>query len=158
QPVDYRRDPVNALNKLTDADTGWSYHGARWLAPDTAQWHTPDPPATAPEGRFMAQPWALHPSQYVLQTTVACWDPDCRHPAPLYAQGGVCVGRPPVDNQGRAQVFFAYERGADSPTDPENGAGFQLGVGLFNGPIGPGANGSAVQILDFSAGKFVDTS
>ena len=78
QTVDYRRDAVNALNKLTDPDTGWSYHGARWLAPETAQWQTPDPPATAPDPKYMMKPWGLNPYQYVLQNPVQFWDPDGR--------------------------------------------------------------------------------
>ena len=78
QTVDYRRDAVNALNKLTDPDTGWSDHGARWLAPETAQWQTPDPPATAPDPKYMLQPWGLNPYQYVMQNPVVFWDPDGR--------------------------------------------------------------------------------
>jgi RHS repeat-associated protein len=81
QTADYRRNPINALNKFSDPDTGWSYHGARWLAPDTAQWHSPDPPATAPDPKFMTSPWALHPYQYVNQNPVAYWDPDGRSAA-----------------------------------------------------------------------------
>ena len=80
QTVDYRRDPVNALNKLSDPDTNWSFHGARWLAPETAQWHTPDPPATAPDPAFAAGFWALNPYQYVNQNPVLFWDADGRHP------------------------------------------------------------------------------
>jgi RHS repeat-associated protein len=92
-PVDYRGDPINALNKFSDPDTQWSYHGARWLAPDTAQWHTPDPPATAPDPAFMAQPWALHPYQYVEQNPIAYWDPDGNCSAPILAPGevGICI-------------------------------------------------------------------
>jgi RHS repeat-associated protein len=86
QTVDYRRDAVNALNKLTDPDTGWSDHGARWLAPDTAQWNTPDPPATGPDRQYMAQPWGLNPYQYVSQNPVLFWDPDGRSGAAI---GGV---------------------------------------------------------------------
>lgn len=78
QTVDYRRDAVNELNKLIDPDTGWSDHGARWLAPETAQWQTPDPPATAPDAKYMLQPWGLNPYQYVLQNPVLFWDPDGR--------------------------------------------------------------------------------
>lgn len=66
----------NVLNKATDATTGWSYHGARWFAPETARWLTPDPPTKAPDAKFMEQPWALHPYQYVHQNPVAYWDPD----------------------------------------------------------------------------------
>jgi RHS repeat-associated protein len=92
-PVDYRANPINALNKFTDPDTSWSYHGARWLAPDTAQWHTPDPPATAPDPTFMTQPWALHPYQYVNQNPVMFWDPDGRCAAPTLGRGqvGICI-------------------------------------------------------------------
>jgi RHS repeat-associated protein len=91
QAVDYRRDPVNALNKLTDPDTGWSYHGARWLAPDTAQWHTPDPPATAPDAKFMTTPWSLHPYQYVEQNPIVYWDPDGREPQGVACEAPSCA-------------------------------------------------------------------
>src|SRR5678815_3457639 len=47
--VDYSRDPNNALNKVTDPATGWSDHGARWMAPETGRWLTPDPPVKAPD-------------------------------------------------------------------------------------------------------------
>jgi len=36
-------DPTNNLNKETNPDTGWSYHGARWMMPQTARWTAPDP-------------------------------------------------------------------------------------------------------------------
>jgi RHS repeat-associated protein len=78
--IDFALDPHNALNKETDATTGWSDHGARWLAPETARWLTPDPPVKAPDPKFMAQPWALHPYQYVEQNPVLFWDPDGREP------------------------------------------------------------------------------
>ncbi|MGH2898654.1 MAG: RHS repeat-associated core domain-containing protein, partial [Solirubrobacteraceae bacterium] len=71
-------DPHNALNKETDAATGWSDHGARWMAPETGRWLTPDPPVMAPDPGFMTAPWALHPYQYVGQNPVAFWDPDGR--------------------------------------------------------------------------------
>jgi RHS repeat-associated protein len=81
--ADYALDPHNALNKETDSRTGWSDHGARWLAPDTARWLTPDPPVKAPDPKFMAAPWALHPYQYVEQNPIAYWDPDGREPKEL---------------------------------------------------------------------------
>jgi RHS repeat-associated protein len=81
QAVDYRQNPINALNKFTDPDTAWSDHGARWLTPDTAQWNMPDPPTLAPDARFMADPWSLHPYQYVGHNPVAFWDPDGRQDA-----------------------------------------------------------------------------
>lgn len=80
-PIDYALDPHNVLNKESDADTGWSDHGARWMAPETGRWLTPDPPVKAPDTRFMSEPWALHPYQYVEQNPVLFWDPDGRQPA-----------------------------------------------------------------------------
>jgi RHS repeat-associated protein len=77
-PIDYARDPHNVLNKLSDPATGWSDHGARWLAPETARWLTPDPPVKAPDPTFMSAPWALHPYQYVEQNPILYWDPDGR--------------------------------------------------------------------------------
>lgn len=74
--VDYQRDPSNALNKVTDAATGWSDHGARWMAPETGRWLTPDPPVKAPDEKFMLSPWSLHPYQYVEQNPLMYWDPD----------------------------------------------------------------------------------
>lgn len=93
QAIDYQANPLNALNKFTDPDTRWSYHGARWLAPDTAQWHTPDPPATAPDPKFMQSPWGLNPYQYVNQNPVAYWDPDGKCSAPILGPGqvGICI-------------------------------------------------------------------
>jgi RHS repeat-associated protein len=73
--VDFARAPTNGLNRLSDPDTGWSYHGARWMAPETARWLTPDPPVKAPAASFMSEPWALHPYQYVKQNPVLFWDP-----------------------------------------------------------------------------------
>ncbi|HEY0254959.1 MAG TPA: RHS repeat-associated core domain-containing protein, partial [Kofleriaceae bacterium] len=67
---------VSELGKRVDLATGWSDHGARWLAPETARWLSTDPPVTGPDAKFMAEPWALHPYQYVDQNPVAFWDPD----------------------------------------------------------------------------------
>lgn len=68
----------NELNKRTENATGWSDHGARWMAPETGRWLTPDPPVQAPKVEFMYAPWDLHPYQYVSQNPVAYWDPDGR--------------------------------------------------------------------------------
>ena len=69
---------LNPLNKRTDVATGWSDHGARWMAPETGRWLSPDPPVIGPDAKFMAAPWALHPFQYVNQNPVMYWDPDGR--------------------------------------------------------------------------------
>jgi RHS repeat-associated protein len=65
----------NVLGKRTDASTGWSDHGARWMAPECAHWLSPDPPVAAPDDAFMEVPWTLHPYQYVHQNPIAYWDP-----------------------------------------------------------------------------------
>jgi RHS repeat-associated protein len=94
-PVDYRRDDQNHLNKQTDPATGWSYHGARWMAPETARWLTPDPPVKGPDSRFLTDPWGLHPYQYVEQNPVLFWDPDGRERGllPSSAANDICVAR-----------------------------------------------------------------
>jgi RHS repeat-associated protein len=85
--IDFLRDPHNSLNKQSDAATGWSDHGARWMAPELARWQTPDPPVKAPSGRFMTSPWDLNPYQYVNQNPVLYWDPDGRDKLPLPGEG-----------------------------------------------------------------------
>jgi len=75
-PIDFVADHHNVFNKTTDPATGWSYHGARWMAPETARWLTPDPPVKAPQPKFMMEPWGLHPYQYVEQNPELFWDPD----------------------------------------------------------------------------------
>jgi RHS repeat-associated protein len=76
--IDYSVDAHNILNKQSDPDTGWSYHGARWMAPESARWLTPDPPVKAPDPTLAAEPWSAHPYQYVNQNPIAFWDPDGR--------------------------------------------------------------------------------
>jgi RHS repeat-associated protein len=79
--IDHHAEPLNSLNRNTDHNTGWSYHGARWMAPETGLWLTPDPPVKAPDPQFLDSPWDLHPYQYVRQNPVLYWDPDGRNPA-----------------------------------------------------------------------------
>ena len=81
--IDFALDPFNILNKPTDARTGWSYHGSRWMVPETARWLTPDPPVKAPDAKFMATPWRLHPYQYVDQNPIVYWDPDGNSPVSI---------------------------------------------------------------------------
>jgi RHS repeat-associated protein len=99
--VDFAVDPHNSLNKESDATTGWSDHGARWLAPETGRWLTPDPPVKAPDPKFLADPWALHPYQYVSQNPVRFWDPDGRD---KYSINNVAprlpeLGKPPTERE-----------------------------------------------------------
>jgi RHS repeat-associated protein len=88
-PIDFLAEPLNSLNKPTDPTTGFSYHGARWMASQTARWLTPDPIVKAPGPKFMAKPWGLHPYQYVDQNPVLYWDPDGRDGVPI-PTGGLC--------------------------------------------------------------------
>jgi len=78
QPIDANmaQDPYNSLNKETNKETGWSYHGARWMAPQTARWLTPDPPVKGPDTRFTGEPWGLNPYAYVQYNPTTFWDPD----------------------------------------------------------------------------------
>jgi len=81
-PVDLVRDPHDIHNKERDPATGWSYQGARWMAPEIAVWSVPDPPVKAPDPAFMVAPWSLHPYQFVQQNPVFYWDPDGQQPVP----------------------------------------------------------------------------
>ncbi|WP_158620001.1 FG-GAP-like repeat-containing protein [Corallococcus sicarius] len=85
--VDHEDEPLNILNRPTDAHTGWSDHGARWTAPETGRWLTPDPPVKTPDPRFLTSPWGLHPYQYVRQNPVLFWDPDGRQELPFAGPG-----------------------------------------------------------------------
>jgi RHS repeat-associated protein len=64
------------LNKETNPATGFSYHGARWIAPQTARWTAPDPPLKAPNSDHIGDPWDLNPYQYVRQNPTLYADPD----------------------------------------------------------------------------------
>jgi RHS repeat-associated protein len=74
----FSREAMGWLNKPHDPRTGWSDHGARWMAPEIGQWMTPDPPVKGPDPAFMERPWDLHPYQYVRSNPVGYWDPDGR--------------------------------------------------------------------------------
>jgi RHS repeat-associated protein len=74
--IDYGLERLNGLNKPSDPRTGWSYHGARWMAPQTGRWLTPDPPVKAPDPAFMGAPWKLNPYHYADQNPILFWDPD----------------------------------------------------------------------------------
>ncbi|MBI4510664.1 MAG: VCBS repeat-containing protein [Deltaproteobacteria bacterium] len=87
--VDLLAEPHNNLNQPADPTTGWSYHGARWMAPETARWLAPDPPVKAPNPRLLGSPGALHPYQYALQNPILFWDPDGNQ-----AQAGVAAAPP----------------------------------------------------------------
>jgi RHS repeat-associated protein len=95
--VNHRDVPLNALNKESDADTGFSYHGARWMAPLTATWLTPDPLVKAPDPELLSGPWSLNPYQYASQNPVVYWDPDGWVAAPIgyvYVIEGTLHGQP----------------------------------------------------------------
>jgi RHS repeat-associated protein len=103
---------LNVLNKRTEVTTGWSDHGARWMAPETGRWLTPDPPVKGPDPEFLESPWALHPYQYVEQNPVANWDPDGRRCA------GVTCGYPPsASEEQKAELRAAQFGPPKSPTE-----------------------------------------
>lgn len=74
--LDKTVDPMNNLNRETNPDTGWSYHGARWMMPQTARWTAPDPAVKGPDAKKMIEPWGLNPYSYVKQSPTMYWDPD----------------------------------------------------------------------------------
>jgi RHS repeat-associated protein len=84
--VDFAALDANSMAKRTDPATGWSYHGARWMAPSTGRWLTPDPPVKAPDPKFLGRPWSLHPYQYVDQNPTLFWDPDGNSPFSIIAK------------------------------------------------------------------------
>jgi RHS repeat-associated protein len=76
--VDFRLESRNELNAESDFNTGFSYHGARWMAPIVARWLTPDPPTRAPDPKFLIAPWDLNPYSFVRSNPLVYWDPDGR--------------------------------------------------------------------------------
>jgi RHS repeat-associated protein len=80
--VSFATEPQNILGKMTDPNTGWSYHGARWMAPQTARWLSADPDVKAPKRAHLMAPWHLNPYSYVSQSPTQFWDPDGRQQAP----------------------------------------------------------------------------
>jgi RHS repeat-associated protein len=90
--ADYLHEPQNILGKLTDANTGWSYHGARWMAPQTARWQTPDPAIKGPDPKHLMVPWDLNPYAYGRQSPSVFWDPDGQVVNVLAAAGAAVGG------------------------------------------------------------------
>jgi RHS repeat-associated protein len=108
--VDYALEPFNGLNKPSDPRTSWSYHGARWMAPQTGRWLTPDPPVKAPDPEFMDAPWRLHPYQYGDQSPTLYWDDDGNQPTPV--AGPWSPGGQPIPcyigNEAHREIAQAY--------------------------------------------------
>ena len=126
---------LDELDKRTDASTGWSDHGARWLQPETARWTSTDPPVEAPDDKFMAAPWKLHPYQYVSQNPVSYWDPD---------------GRDDSDNPNQHLAPYVVYAG-----DATNL--IASGFGLANGTTSDGVSVSAFH-ADVHVGKWTDST
>ena len=122
--VDFAAIDHNSLAKRTDPATGWSYHGARWMAPETARWLTPDPPIKAPDPEHLADPASLHPYQYVRQNPVLFWDPDGRDQAAINWMAnlpGPCMGCPDYKT-----LRWAAENQRQPPPAPMPGGGMTL--------------------------------
>jgi len=104
-------EPLGGLAKPVEPVTGWSDHGARWMAVELGIWTSPDPPVKGPAERFMEAPWDLNPYGYVRGNPVVYWDPDGKAPVWLCGQGGGCdlVG---WTSYGEAQNYAALAPGA----------------------------------------------
>jgi RHS repeat-associated protein len=76
--ANFASEPQNILGKMTNPNTGWSYHGARWMMPQTARWMSPDPSVKAPDPKHLFAPWDANPYAYVSQQPTLHWDPDGR--------------------------------------------------------------------------------
>jgi RHS repeat-associated protein len=60
---------------MTNPNTGWSYHGSRWMMPQVARWTAPDPAIKGPDPSKMTAPWDLNPYSYVANSPTVFWDP-----------------------------------------------------------------------------------
>jgi RHS repeat-associated protein len=140
---------LNMLNKRTEAASGWSDHGARWMAPETARWLTPDPPVQGPSAKLMLAPWRLHPYQYVDQNPIAYWDPDGREPK----RTEVTLGDKNVNSKGEAQPNFSYINLTYNKQG--NLEGFYFSEGLADGAI----DGVTFKVMTGEAGlgSFLDS-
>ena len=86
----YAETPIGALNQPSDAVSGFSYHGARWYAPEIGRWLSPDPMAMDPFSSAITRPSILNGYDYAQQSPLTLWDPDGRAPglAPNYQTQG----------------------------------------------------------------------
>jgi RHS repeat-associated protein len=81
-PVDFRREQQNSLGKLTNPNTGWSYHGERWMQPQTARWISPDAVKKAPDLDEIFEFARSSPYQFARNNPTVFWDPDGREEIP----------------------------------------------------------------------------
>jgi RHS repeat-associated protein len=98
--VDFASVDQSVLNRPVDPATGWSDHGARWFAPETARWLSIDPPTMEALPELAEKPWSIHPYQYTDQNPVLYWDPDGRQPAKVNAPADL------LDKRGYVARFF----------------------------------------------------
>lgn len=136
-PPDLVTRDLNSLNKRTEVATGWSDHGARWMAPETGRWLTPDPPVMSADASFIAFPWRLHLYQYVNQNPIAYWDPDGRGPVREFVAD--CVDASATISGGLIGGGLSGVAGAETgPADIGIAAGGAiLGAGLARGIVSP---------------------
>jgi hypothetical protein len=122
------------------------------MTPETAQWLTPDPPVKAPDPKFMAEPWGLHPYQYVKQNPIAYWDPDGRDIDWAEVVSSIACGifggcgvahAPRPDKRGQPRLT------ADKPDGYVEGALYAAG-GAAIGKVGKWAVG---RVLGWAFGK-----
>ncbi|HEY7375909.1 MAG TPA: RHS repeat-associated core domain-containing protein [Polyangia bacterium] len=79
--IDFRREQQNSLGKLTNPNTGWSHHGARWMQPQAARWISPDPALFASAAAVMASP---NPYAYVRGNPTVYWDRSGAYEEPVH--------------------------------------------------------------------------
>jgi RHS repeat-associated protein len=133
-PVSFGDLDWSALNHQVDPATGWTYHGARWFAPETARWLAVDPPTLSGDVKYAGEPWALHPYQYTDQNPILYWDPDGRE---KHAALGIM---PPVPTAGRGSLqrtphTWEVVMGLYAPSVTETGGGVSLFL-AENGVVG----------------------
>src|SRR5262249_34670118 len=79
-----RGEPQDSTGGLTDSNTGWSYHGARWMNPQEVRWTAPDPMAKAPAPVSIESLTTMNPYVYGDQNPLIYGDPDGLAPAPVW--------------------------------------------------------------------------
>jgi RHS repeat-associated protein len=136
--VDFRREERNGLGMTTDPATGWSYHGLRWMQPQTARWISPDAVSVS---NGLQKPWDLNPYQYSFQRPTQLWDPSGldQEELGLAPDSGPGQEELPVATDGDSTQMLL---GGSAP-DPVNDFLKQEGI---NG-IGPEGNR---ELLDFN--------
>jgi RHS repeat-associated protein len=99
-------------NAKADPTTGWSDHGARWLAADLGRWLAPDPPLDQPDAEaMMGQPGKLNPYVALSNNPIVLEDPDGAEPITLIVIGAA-TGAVAVYSWVKAGIYATNEQAA----------------------------------------------